>query len=138
MNTHLQCVLLPQFYARKLWLVVVRNFSNPKFTNSNLTTHYAYKLLSLPWDSFHEVWLFHMVDSGLCHGLTHFSISQTIYLKPELQSAKHLVSLDAYNFFHCYNNHWSIFRIYKIQTSPAVNHINITKTHLLHAIIIIL
>ena len=40
-----------------------------------------------------------MVDSGICHGLTLIAMLQTIYLKPELQSAKHLVSLDAYNFF---------------------------------------
>ena len=70
-----------------------------KFTNSNLTTHYAYKLYSQPWDSSHNVWLFHVVYFGLCHGLTQISMPQTIYLKPELQSAKHLVSLDAYNFF---------------------------------------
>ena len=37
--------------------------------------------------------------SGICHGLTLISMLQTIYLKPELQSAKHLVSLDAYNLF---------------------------------------
>ena len=47
----------------------------------------------------HEVWLFHMVDSGLCHGLTHIAMLQTIYLESELQSAKLFVSLDAYNFF---------------------------------------
>ena len=75
-----------------------------------LTIHSAYKLFSQPWES-HEVWLFHMVYSSLCHGLTNFSMPQTIYLKSELQSTKHLVSLDAYNFFHCCNNHWSIFRI---------------------------
>ena len=40
-----------------------------------------------------------MVDSGICHGLTHFAMPQTIYLKPELQSAEHIVSLDAYKFF---------------------------------------
>ena len=56
-----------------------------------------------------------MVDSSICHGLTRFAMPQTIYLKPELQSAKHLVSLDAYNFFHCCNNHWSIFRIIKFK-----------------------
>ena len=115
-----------------------QQFLKSKIHKIKFTTHYAYKLLSQPWDSSHKFWIFHMVDSILFHGLIHFSISQTIYLKPELQSAKHLVSLDAYNFFHCYNNHWSIFRIYKIQTFPAVNHINITKTYLLHAIIIIL
>ena len=47
----------------------------------------------------HKVWLFHMVDSGLCHGLILIAMIQTIYLKPEIQSAKHLVSLDAYNLF---------------------------------------
>ena len=115
-----------------------QQFIKSETHNSNLTTHHAYKLFSQPWDSSHKVWLFHMVDFGLFHGLTHLAMPQTIYLKPKLQSAKHLVSLDAYNFFHCCNNHWSIFRIYKIQTIPAVNRINITKTHLLHAIIIIL
>ena len=40
-----------------------------------------------------------MVDSGLCHGLTLIAMLQTIYLKPELQLGKHLVSLDAYNIF---------------------------------------
>ena len=40
-----------------------------------------------------------MVDSDLCYGLTHISMPQAIYLKPELQSAKHLVSLDAYKLF---------------------------------------
>ena len=40
--------------------------------------------------------------------------------------------------FSLLHNHWSIFRIYKIQTLPAVSHINIIKAHLLHAIIIIL
>ena len=54
-----------------------------------------------------------MVDYGLCHGLTQIAMPQAIYLKPKLQSAKHLVSLDAYNFFHCYNNHWSIFIKFK-------------------------
>ena len=40
-----------------------------------------------------------MVDSGICHGITLIAMLQTIYLKPELQSAKRLVSLDAYNIF---------------------------------------
>ena len=40
-----------------------------------------------------------MVDSDICHGLTPIAMIQTIYLKPEIQSAKHLVSLDAYNLF---------------------------------------
>ena len=64
-----------------------------------MTIHSAHRLFLRPRDFSHEVWLFHMVDSGLCHGLTHFAISQIIYLKPELQSAKHLVSLDAYKLF---------------------------------------
>ena len=93
-----------------------QQFLKSEIHKFKFTTHYAYKLLSQWWDSSHEVWLFHMVDSGLCHGLTHISMPQAIYLKPELQSAKHLVSLDAYKFFHCCNTHWSIFRIYKIQT----------------------
>ena len=38
-----------------------------------------------------------MVDSGIGHGLTLIAMLQTIYLKPEIQLAKHLVSLDAYN-----------------------------------------
>ena len=40
-----------------------------------------------------------MVDFGLFHGLTQIAMPQTIYPKPEPQSAKKLVSLDAYNFF---------------------------------------
>ena len=40
-----------------------------------------------------------MVDYGLFHGLTLIAMLQIVYLKPELQSAKHLVSLDAYNLF---------------------------------------
>ena len=40
-----------------------------------------------------------MVYSGICHGLTPIAMLQTIYLKLELQSAKHLESLDAYNLF---------------------------------------
>ena len=61
-----------------------------------LTTHSSYKLFSQPWDSSHEFWL---LDFGLCHGITLIAMPQTIYLKPELQSAKHLVSLDASNLF---------------------------------------
>ena len=86
-----------------------QQFLKSEIYKFKLTTHSAYKLFSQPWES-HEVWLFDMVDSGLCHGLTHFAMPQTIYLKSELQSATHLVSLDAYNFFHCCNNHWRIFR----------------------------
>ena len=93
---------------------------------------------SQPRESSHEVWLFHMVDSILVHGLTHISMPQTIYLKPELQSSKHLVSLDAYNLFSLLEQSLKHFKNYRIQILPAVNHINITKTHLLHAIIIIL
>ena len=40
-----------------------------------------------------------MVDYGICHGLTLIAMLQTIYSKPKLQLAKHLVSLDAYNLF---------------------------------------
>ena len=40
-----------------------------------------------------------MVDPGPCHGITHFAMPQTIYPKPEPQLGKHLVSLDAYDFF---------------------------------------
>ena len=76
-----------------------QQFLKSEIYKFKFTTHYAYKLLSQPWDSSHEVWLFHMVDSGLCHGLTHFAMPQTIYLKLEPQSAKQLVSLDAYKFF---------------------------------------
>ena len=76
-----------------------QQFLKSEIYNFKLTIHSAYKLCSQPWDSSHEVWFFHMVYSGLCHGLTHFAMPQTIYLKPEPQSAKHLVSLDAYNFF---------------------------------------
>ena len=79
-----------------------------------------------------------MVDSDLCHGLTHVAMSQTIYLKPEFQSAKHLVSLDAYNFFSLLQQSLKHFQNYRIQVLSAVNHINITKTHLIHAIIILL
>ena len=75
-----------------------QQFLKSEIYNFKLTTHSAYRLFSQPWES-HEVWLFQMVDSNLCHGLTHFSMPQTIYLKPELQSSKHLVSLDGYNFF---------------------------------------
>ena len=63
---------------------------------------------------------------------------EIIYLKHKLPTSKHLVSLDAYNLFHCYNHYRSIFRIYKVQIFPTISHINITKTYLLHAIIIIL
>ena len=76
-----------------------QQFLKLEIYKSKLTTHSAYKLFSQPRDSSHEVWLFHMVDSGICHGLTLIFMLQTIYLKPKLQSAKHLVSLDAYNFF---------------------------------------
>ena len=76
-----------------------QQFLKSKIHNSNLTTHYAYKLFSHPWDSSHKVWLFHMVYFGIFHGLTLIAMLQTIYLKPELQLAKHLVSLDAYNLF---------------------------------------
>ena len=40
-----------------------------------------------------------MVDFSIFHGLTLIVMLQTIYLTPELQLAKHLVSLDAYNLF---------------------------------------
>ena len=40
-----------------------------------------------------------MVDSDIFHGLTLIVTLQTIYLKPELQLAEHLVSLDEYNLF---------------------------------------
>ena len=76
-----------------------QQFLKSEIYKFKLTTHSTYKLFSQPWDSSHEVWLFHMVDFSLCHGLTQISMPQTIYLKPEPQSAKHLVSLDAYNFF---------------------------------------
>ena len=39
------------------------------------------------------------MDSSICHGLTLIAMLQTIYLKPELQSVKHLVILDAYDLF---------------------------------------
>ena len=76
-----------------------QQFLKSEIYNFKLTIHLAYKLCSEPWDSSQEVWLFHIVYSGLCHGITHFSMPQTIYLKPEPQSTKHLVSLDAYKFF---------------------------------------
>ena len=62
---------------------------------------------------------------------------QIIYLKPEFQSTKHLVSLDAYNLFIA-TTITEAFSEYNIQILPAVSHINITKTHLIHAIIIVL
>ena len=64
---------------------------------SKLTIHSAHKLFLQPWDSSHEVWFFHMVDSILRHGLNHIAMPKTIYLQSELQSAKHFVSLYAYN-----------------------------------------
>ena len=76
-----------------------QQFLKSEIYKFKLTTLSAYKLFSQPWDSSHEVWLFHMVYFGLCHGLILIAMIQTIYLKPELQSAKHLVSLDAYNLF---------------------------------------
>ena len=76
-----------------------QQFLKSEIHNSNLTTHYAYQLFSQPWDSSHKFWIFHMVDFGICHGLTRIAMLQTIYLKPELQSAKQLVSLYAYNVF---------------------------------------
>ena len=75
-----------------------QQFLKSEIYKSKLTTHSAHKLFSQPWDSSHEVWLFHMVYFGLLHGLTHIAMPQTIYLKYELQSTKHFVSLDAYNF----------------------------------------
>ena len=39
---------------------------------------------------------------------------------------------------HCYNHHWSIFRIYKIQILQRLVTSIYTKTHLLRAIIIML
>ena len=60
----------------------------------------------------------------LCH-------APTIYLKYELESAKHLVSLDAYNFFHCCNNHWSIFRIIEFKYFQLLAY-QYYQTHLLH------
>ena len=79
-----------------------------------------------------------MGDSSLCHGLTHIAMPQAIYLKPEPQLAKHLVSLDAYNIFIAATITEAFSEFIKFKTLLAVNHINITKTHLLHAIIIIL
>ena len=79
-------------------------------------------------DSSHEVWLFHMVDFGLCHGLTHIAMPQTIYLKFELQSAKHFVSLHGYNI-SLLQQSLKHFQNYRIQVLSAVNHISITITH---------
>ena len=76
--------------------------------------------------------------SDIFHGLTLIVMLQTIYLKPELQLAKHLVSLDAYNIFIVVTITEAFSEFIKIQILPTVNHINTTKTCLLHAIIIIL
>ena len=69
--------------------------------------------------------------------LPHTAMPEIIYLKHELQTTKHLVSLDAYNLFIA-TTVTEAFLEYNIQILPAVSHINITKTHLLHAIIIVL
>ena len=110
-----------------------QQFLKSKIYKFKLTTHSTYKLFSQPWglDLSHGRFRSLSWYYPFCH-------APTIYLKSELQSTTHLVSLDAYNFFHCCNNHWSIFRIYKIRVLLVVNDINITKTHLIHAIIIIL
>ena len=121
-----------------------QQFLKSKIHKFKFTTHYAYKLLSQPWDSSHEVWLFHMVDSGLCHGLTLIAMLQTIFLKLELQSAKHLVSLDVYNLFPLLQQSLKHFQNYKIEMLLAVsisiilcNHCH-TKTarysHIIYAI----
>ena len=78
-----------------------------------------------------------MVDSGIGQGLTLNSVLEIIYLKHELQSTKHLVSLDAYNLFIA-TTVTEAFSEYNIQILPTVSHINIYQTHLLYAIIIIL
>ena len=74
-----------------------QQFLNSKIYKPKLATHSSYKLFLQPWDSSHEVCLFHMVDFSLRCGLTHIAMPQTIYLKYELQSAKHFVSFYAYN-----------------------------------------
>ena len=106
-----------------------QQFLKSEIHNSNLRTHYAYQLFSQPWDSSHKVWLFHMVYSDICHGLTLIFMLQTIYLKPKLQSAKHLVSLDAYNLFIAttITEAFSEF-IKKIQILPAVSHISVYQS----------
>ena len=72
-----------------------------------------------------------MVDSSIGQGLT--SHCHAWNNLPETWA-----SINQTKSFHCYNHHWRIFRIFKFQIPSAVSHINITKTHLLHAIIIIL
>ena len=110
-----------------------QQFLKSEIYNFKLTTHSAYKLFSQPGDSSHEVWLFHMVNFSLCHGLTHIAMPQPIYLKPELQSAKHLVSLDAYNLFPLLQQSLKHFQNYRIQILPVVSISILPKTHLLHA-----
>ena len=129
MNIHLQHVFLTQFLCKPIVFSSCQQFLKFEIYKFKLTTHSAYIIFSQPWES-HEVWLFHMVDSGLCHGLTHLPMPRTIYLKSELQSSKHLVILDAYNF-SLLQQSLKHFQNYRIQILLAFNHINITKTHLL-------
>ena len=76
-----------------------------------------------------------MVDSGIGQGLTSQCHSRKIYLKHELQSTKHLVSMDAYNLFIAttITEAFSEFKYFQLLVTSIY-----TKTHLLHAIIIIL
>ena len=53
---------------------------------------------------------------------------QTIYLKPELQLAKHLVSLDAYNIFIVVTITEAFSEFIKIQILPAVSHISVYQS----------
>ena len=74
-----------------------------------------------------------MVDSILHHGLTHIAMPKTIYLQSELQSAKHFVSLYAYNISllqqslkHFQNYNTSEFKHFQLLTYQYL------QTHLLH------
>ena len=106
---------------------------NSKIYKSKLTIRSAHKLVLQPWEYAHEVWFFHMVDSILHHGLTHIAMPKTIYLQSELKSAKHFVSLYAYNI-SLLQQSLKHFQNYK---TPEFKHFHLLtyqyhQTHLLH------
>ena len=74
-----------------------------------------------------------MVDSILRHGLTDIAMPKTIYLQSELQSAKHFVSLYAYNISLLQQS----LKHFQNYNTPEFKHFQLLtyqyhQTHLLH------
>ena len=74
-----------------------------------------------------------MVDSSLRHGLTHIAMPKPIYLKFELQSAKHFVSLYAYNISLLQQslNHFQNYNTLEFKHFQLLTY-QYHQTHLLH------